>query len=190
MVSLPQPNLKQNFGMTDIPNFVTFDNSTIAPSLLPTVSSMSVSAGTPSDTVSKANPMPEPTNSIYTMGGGDDCQHSSRNCAGVMAGYGIGGNSTMGLRPRPGEPTMGLIDMPGMMGLSTPSSRRKIQNAEWKKPSYNYQRTKRAEGTNGTTAGVMAGLALFGFGLWGISQLIETDFDDSGLLTGSSSTTP
>ncbi len=171
MVSLPQPNLKQNFGMTDIPNFVTFDNSTIAPSLLPTVSSMSVSAGTPSDTVSKVNPMPEPTNSIYTMGTG--CDNPNGDCSG-------------GTR----SPTMGVIDMPGMMGLSTPSSRRKIQNAEWNKPSYNYQRTKRAEGTNGTTAGVLAGVALFGIGLWGVSQLIETDFDGSGLLTGSSSTTP
>ena len=137
-----------NFGMTDLPNFVTFDDSTVATSLLPTVSSMSVSAGTPSDTVSKVNPMPEPTNSTYTM------------------------------------------RAPSMMGLSTPSSMRKIQNAEWNKPSYDYQRTKRAEGTNGTTVGIMAGVALFGIGLWGVSQLIETDFDGSGLLTGSSSTTP
>jgi hypothetical protein len=158
-----------NFGMTDLPNFVTFDDSTVATSLLPTVSSMSVSAGTPSNTVSKANPMPEPTNSTYTMGG---CNNEDRDCPGS------------------GTRTSGIIDMPSMMGLSTPSSRRKIQNAEWNKPSYNYQRTKRAEGTNGTTVGIMAGVALFGIGLWGVSQLIETDFDGSGLLTGSSSTTP
>ena len=146
-----------NFGMTDLPNFVTFDNSTIATSLLPTVSSMSVSAGTPSDTVSKVNPMPEPTNSTYSM-------------SGVQQGT--------------------VIDAPGMMSLSTPSSRRTIKSAEWNKPSYNYQRTKRAESTDVTTAGIVVGLALFGLGLYGISQQIGTSYDGSGLFTGSASTTP
>ena len=135
--------------MTDLPNFVTFDDSTIATASLPTVSSMPVSAGTPSDTVSKANPMPGPTNSIYTMGSGDGCQHG-RNCARVSPTY------------TPPRPTMGIIDMPSMMGLSTPSSRRKIQNAEWSKPSYNYTRTQRAEtdSTNALGVAVASGLIL------------------------------
>ena len=151
-----------NFGMTDLPNFVTFDDSTVATPLLPTVSSMSVSAGTPSDTVSKVNPMPEPTNSTYTMG---------------STGNFSEGNTA--------------IDIPSMVGLRKRRSGPTLErSAEWNKPSYNYQRTKRAEGTNGTTAGIMAGVALFGIGLWGVSQLIETDFDGSGLLTGRSSTTP
>ena len=95
-----------NFGMTDLPNFVTFDDSTTAIASLPTVSSMSVSAGTPSDTVSKVNPMPEPTNSTYTMGVG---------CREPPCEDGAGGGSN----------AMGIMDMPSMMGLSTPSSRRK-----------------------------------------------------------------
>lgn len=151
-----------NFGMTDLPNFVTFDDSTIATASLPTVSSMPVSAGTPSDTVSKANPMPEPTNSIYTMGSGNDCQHG-RNCAGIG---------------------------PSMMGLSTPSSRRKIQNAEWSKPSYNYTRTQRAETETPNTFGLVIGIGAVLIGTYGITKLLDTDFDDSGLLTGRVSSTP
>lgn len=176
-----------NFGMTDLPNFVTFDDSTIATASLPTVSSMPVSAGTPSDTVSKVNPMPGPTNSIYTMGGGDDCQHG-RNCAGVGPVYcreppcpdgAVGGSNTMS-----------IIDMPSMMGLSRPSSRRKIQNAEWSKPSYNYTRTQRAETDSTNTLGVAVASGLIFIGLYGVLKMIDTDFDDSGLLTGSVSATP
>ena len=168
-----------NFGMTDLPNFVTFDDSTIATASLPTVSSMSVSAGTPSDTVSKANPMPGPTNSVYTMGGRDDCQHG-RNCAGPAF-----------TDPNPGPiPGMGIIDMPSMMGLSTPSSRRKIQNAEWSKPSYNYTRTQRAETDSTNTLVVAVASGLIFVGLYGVLKMIDTDFDDSGLLTGSVSATP
>lgn len=147
-----------NFGMTDIPNFVTFDNSTIAPSLLPTVSSMSVSAGTPSDTVSKVNPMPEPTNSIYTMGVG--CREPP--CA---------------------QPCIGCDE-------STPSSRRTIKGAEWNKPSYNYQRTKRAETETPNTLGLVIGIGAVLIGTYGITKLLDTDFDDSGLLTGRVSATP
>ena len=171
MVAIPQPNLKQNFGMTDIPNFVTFDNSTIAPSLLPTVSSMSVSAGTPSDTVSKVNPMPEPTNSSYTMG--TRCDNPNGDCSG----------GTM-------SSSKGVIDMPGMMGLSTPSSRRTIKGAEWNKPSYNYQRTKRAETETPNTLGLVIGIGAVLIGTYGITKLLDTDFDDSGLLTGRVSATP
>ena len=173
--------------MTDLPNFVTFDDSTIATASLPTVSSMSVSAGTPSDTVSKANPMPGPTNSVYTMGGGDDCQHSSRNCAGIGPVYTPPRFTDPNPGPRPG---MGIIDMPSMMGLSTPSSRRKIQNAEWSKPSYNYTRTQRAETDSTNTLGVAVASGLIFVGLYGVLKMIDTDFDDSGLLTGSVSATP
>lgn len=147
-----------NFGMTDLPNFVTFDDSTTAIASLPTVSSMSVSAGTPSDTVSKVNPMPGPTNSTYTM-------------SGVPQGDSV-------------------IDAPSMMGLSTPSSRRKIQNAEWSKPSYNYTRTQRAETDSTNTLGVAVASGLIFVGLYGVLKMIDTDFDDSGLLTGSVSATP
>ena len=41
---------------------------------------------------------------------------------------------------------MGVIDAPSMMGLSKPSDRRTIKGAEWNRPSYNYKRTKKANG--------------------------------------------
>jgi hypothetical protein len=173
-----------NFGMTDLPNFVTFDDSTTAIASLPTVSSMSVSAGTPSDTVSKANPMPGPTNSTYTMG---------RPPVGTLQPTVV---SNIGSLTRPwrnragGSNAMGITDMPSMMGLSTPSSRRKIQNAEWSKPSYNYTRTQRAETDSTNTLGVAVASGLIFVGLYGVLKMIDTDFDDSGLLTGSVSATP
>ena len=85
---------------------------------------------------------------------------------------------------------MGITDMPSMMGLSTPSSRRKIQNAEWSKPSYNYTRTQRAETDSTNTLGVAVASGLIFVGLYGVLKMIDTDFDDSGLLTGSVSATP
>ena len=163
--------------MTDLPNFVTFDDSTTAIASLPTVSSMSVSAGTPSDTVSKVNPMPGPTNSTYTMRP-DPWQVGG--CREPPCRDGAGGGSN----------AMGIIDMPSMMGLSTPSSRRKIQNAEWSKPSYNYTRTQRAETNSTNTLGVAFASGLIFIGLYGVLKMIDTDFDDSGLLTGSVSATP
>lgn len=85
---------------------------------------------------------------------------------------------------------MGIIDMPSMMGLSTPSSRRKIQNAEWSKPSYNYTRTQRAETDSTNTLGVAVASGLIVIGLYGVLKMIDTTYDDSGLLTGSVSATP
>ena len=55
-------------GMTDMANFLIFDKNTIKRDSLPTPTSPIYSAGLNSDTVSKINPTPGPTNSTYTMG--------------------------------------------------------------------------------------------------------------------------
>ena len=197
------------------------DKSTIAPTLLPTPSPPRFDAGEPMDTVSMINPMPTPTNSTYTMGGG--CQHG-RNCAGIgpvvyplprplaEVRDKITGNSTptksiytMGTpcdNPNGDcsggtrSPTMGVIDMPGMMGLSTPSSRRKIQNAEWNRPSYNYQRTKKAENDEMTeiatkdNLGLVVGSLLVLFGGTYMLKTLETSYDSSGLFGSGGNPTP
>ena len=139
-----------NFGMTDLPNFVTFDDSTVATPLLPTVSSMSVSAGTPSDTVSKVNPMPEPTNSTYTMG---------------STGNFSEGNTA--------------IDIPSMVGLRKRRSGPTLErSAEWNRPTYNYTRTKSAEGDESKTTLITVGVVAFvALGIFGLFHIMDTDFD-------------
>ena len=54
--------------MSDLDNFLTFDNSTVTPTLLPEPAPPRFGAGEPMDTVSMVIPMPGPTNSTYTMG--------------------------------------------------------------------------------------------------------------------------
>tara|TARA_B100001287_G_scaffold274971_1_gene281495 strand:- start:244 stop:675 length:432 start_codon:yes stop_codon:yes gene_type:complete len=54
--------------MTDLDNFLTFDKSTITPTMLPEPAPPQFDAGEPMDTVSMVIPMPGPTNSTYTMG--------------------------------------------------------------------------------------------------------------------------
>ena len=53
-------------GMSDLDNFLTFDKSTVTPTLLPELTPPRFDAGEPMDTVSMAIPMPGPTNSTYT----------------------------------------------------------------------------------------------------------------------------
>jgi len=147
-------------GMSDLDNFLTFDKSTIAPTLLPTPSPPRFDAGEPMDTVSMVIPMPGPTNSTYTMG----------------------------LRPRPGEPTMGVIDAPSMMGLSKPSDRRTIKSAEWNRPSYNYKRTKKAEEVIDSTTGLLVGIGLLVIGVPTVLKMLDESFDASGLNIGGNPT--
>ncbi len=54
-------------GMTDMANFLIFDKNTTKRDSLPMPTSPIYSAGPNSDTVSKINPTPGPTNSTYTM---------------------------------------------------------------------------------------------------------------------------
>jgi len=170
-------------GMSDFDNFLTFDKSTVTPTLLPEPLSPRFDAGEPMDTVSMINPMPKPTNSIYTMGSGDDCQHG-RNCGAIGPVY------------TPPRPTMGIVDVPSMMGLSTPSSRRKIQNAEWNRPSYNYQRTKKAENdemaeiATKDNLGLVVGSLLVLFGGTYMLKTLETSYDSSGLFGSGGNPTP
>jgi len=112
------------------------------------------------DTVSMVIPMPGPTNSTYTMG----------------------------LRPRPGEPTMGVIDAPSMMGLSKPSDRRTIKSAEWNRPSYNYKRTKKAEEVIDSTTGLLVGIGLLVIGVPTVLKMLDESFDASGLNIGGNPT--
>ncbi|MHA1288389.1 MAG: hypothetical protein ACTSPB_13370, partial [Candidatus Thorarchaeota archaeon] len=166
--------------MSDFDNFLTFDKSTVTPTLLPEPLSPRFDAGEPMDTVSMINPMPKPTNSIYTMGGGGDCQHG-RNCAGI--------GPVVYPLPRPlaevrdkiaGNSTMGVIDAPGMMGLSKPSDRKTIKNAEWKRPSYNYKRTKKSEMATKDNLGLVVGSLLVLIGGTYMLKTLETSYDSSG----------
>jgi len=151
--------------------FSTIDEMTVTSAALPQPEVPRYSSGIPTDTISMINPMPNPTNSIYTMGGGGDCQHG-RNCAGVT------GNSTMG-----------VIDAPGMMGLSTPSDRKTIKSAEWKRPSYNYKRTKKAEESAiNSNLGLVVGGALLLIGVPTVLKMLDESFDASGLNIGGNPT--
>ena len=56
-------------GMSHLDNFfLTFDKSTVTPTLLLEPAPPRFDAGEPMDTVSMVIPMPGPTNSTYTMG--------------------------------------------------------------------------------------------------------------------------
>lgn len=143
-------------GMSDLDNYLTFDKSTVTPTLLPEPAPPRFVAGEPMDTVSMEIPMPGPTNSTYTMG-------------------------SSGL-------TMGVIDAPGMMGLSKPSERRTIKSAEWNRPSYNYKRTKKAEESVNSNLGLFVGGALLLIGVPTVLKMLDESFDASGLNTGGNPT--
>ena len=144
-------------GMSDLDNFLTFDKSTVTPTLLPEPAPPRFDAGEPRDTVSMEIPMPGPTNSTYSMGSSG--------------------------------PTMGVIDAPSMMGLSKPSDRRTIKSAEWNLPSYNYQRTKKAEESAiDSNLGLLVGGALLLIGVPTVLKMLDESFDASGLNIGGNPT--
>jgi hypothetical protein len=132
MYMLPTP------GMTDMANFIVFDKNTIKRNSLPTPNSPIYSAGLNSDTVSKINPKPGPTNSTYTMS------------AEMLSDY---------VRPT-----------------------RKVSRAEWKRPTYNYTRTKSAEAdespesSNTIYASIVGTLFVLGGGFL-LLKSIDTDWD-------------
>ena len=85
---------------------------------------------------------------------------------------------------------MGVIDAPGMMGLSKPSDRRTIKGAEWKRPFYNYNRTKKAEMATKDNLGLVVGSLLVLIGGTYMLKTLETSYDSSGLFGSGGNPTP
>ena len=144
-------------GMVDLENFLTFDKNTVKRDSLQMPASPIYSAGPNLDTISKINPMPGPTNSTYTMG---------------STGNFSEGNTA--------------IDIPSMVGLKKRRSGPTLErSAEWNRPTYNYTRTKSAEGDESQTTLITAGVVAFvAIGIFGLFHIMDTDFDKTFINVG------
>ena len=185
-------------GMSDLDNFLTFDKSTVTPTLLPEPAPPRFSPGVPRDTVSMINPMPAPTNSTPSNGDEDPRFQKMPDVKPswtppVYAGFKIIGQTPFKTGPVNSFSELGagnstVIDAPSMIGLSKPSDRRTIQNAEWNRPSYNYKRTKKAEDSVNSNLGLVVGGALLLIGVPTVLKMLDESFDASGLNIGGNPT--
>ena len=193
-------------------SFSTFDDMTVTQTLLPQPMAPRYSPGEPMDTVSMEIPMPGPTNSAFTMGGGEDCNHG-RNCAGIGPVVyplprpiaeirdKIAGNSAMGGGRSGASPAStravneNKVHRPWLLSpfgggrSGAGAGEYTVQNsAEWKEPSYNYNRVKAAEESMAMNSGTVIGLGLLSIGLFGVIRMLGESFDESGLNIGGTPT--
>jgi hypothetical protein len=141
--------------MVDLENFLTFDKHTVKRDSFPMSASPIYSAGPNLDTISKINPMPGPTNSTYNMGPTSLGLNSSSDDSGGIA----------------------IEDDGDSEGVE--------KSAEWNRPTYNYTRTKSAEGDESQTTLITVGtVVVVMIGIFGLFHIMDTDFDKTFINIG------